>query len=308
MTQPKHRIDIIATLCCAGFVACWTVGSLQIEYLTAEVDVWTQNAARYTVACLFWMPFLLYHVRRQHVPKRLWVAAIPVFCANLIMQVCWGASFYHADPGFITLLNKTSVIWVASFSLTFFADERGLLKSIYFWLGLCCSITGVVGVIAFQEKLSFHASFWGAFFPIASSVTWACYTLLAKVMFKNTDSRINFAVITLYMVVGLGMLAVLFGRPVQLLDMDAAGWANLVSSGITAIALAHVFYYIAIQRIGATIPAMTLLSTPLFTIIASRLIFGEILTAAQLAFGAILVTGAAAAILAQRDLKTLNRK
>jgi drug/metabolite transporter (DMT)-like permease len=302
MTQ-HHRIDIIASLCCAGFVACWTIGSLQIEYLTAEVDVWTQNAARYTVACLFWLPFLLYHVRRKHVPGRLWAAAIPVFCANLIMQVCWASSFYHADPAFITLLNKTSVIWVAGFSLIFFADERALLKSVYFWLGLLCSVTGVVGVIAFQQNLSFHTSFWGAFFPIASSVTWAGYTILAKVMFKNTDSRINFAVITLYMVFGLGTLAGIFGKPAQLLDMDAKGWFNLVTSAVSAIALAHVFYYIAIQRIGATIPAMTLLSTPLFTIIASRLIYGEVLTAAQLAFGAVLVTGAAAAILAQKDLQ-----
>lgn len=306
MTHHKHRIDIIASLCCAGFVGCWVIGSLQIEYLTTELDAWTQNAGRYTVACLFWLPFLLYHVRRRHVPKRLWAAAVPVFAANMVMQVCWALAFYHADPGFITLLNKTAVIWVAGFSLIFFADERALIKSVYFWIGLACSITGVVGVIAFQENLSFSTSFLGAFFPVASSIAWAVYTLTAKVMFHKTDSRINFAVITLYMVFGLGMLALLFGRPGQLLRMEPKGWFNLVTSGISAIALAHVFYYIAIQRIGATIPAMTLLSTPLFTIIASRLIFGEILTAAQLAFGAILVTGAAAAILAQRDLKKSN--
>ncbi|MBL7215406.1 MAG: DMT family transporter [Phycisphaerae bacterium] len=303
MTTHKHRIDLIASLCCLGFIGCWTVGSLQIEYLTTKVDVWTQNFGRYSVACLFWMPFLFRQIHQKRLPVKLWAAAIPVACANMVMQVCWGGSFYHAEPGFITLLNKTAVIWVAGFSLIFFADERGLLKSVYFWIGLFCSITGVVGVIAFQEKLSLRTSFWGAFFPIASSIAWAVYTLLAKVMFKNTDSRINFSVITLYMVAGLGTLAFLFGKPAQLLDMNAKGWFNLITSGISAIALAHVFYYIAIQRIGATIPAMTLLSTPLFTIVTSRLIFHEMLTRSQLAFGAILITGAAAAILAQRDLQ-----
>ena len=302
MTTQKHRIDIIASLCCLGFVGCWTVGSLQIEYLTSKIDVWTQNFGRYSVACLFWMPFLFYHIRQKRLPVKLWTAAIPVFCANMVMQTCWGASFYYADPGFITLLNKTSVIWVAAFSLIFFTDERHLSKSVYFWIGLCCSLTGVAGVIAFQENLSFRTSFSGAFFPIASSITWACYTLLAKVMFKNVDSRLSFSVITIYMTAGLGMLAVLFGHPGQLLDMNVKGWFNLVTSGISAIALAHVFYYIAIQRIGATIPAMTLLATPFCTIIASRLIYGEILTGAQLAFGAVLIIGAAAAILAQRDL------
>lgn len=303
MNKHKHHFDIIATLCCAGFVGCWTIGALQIEYLTGELDVWTQNFGRYTVACLFWMPFLLYHLGRGRVPRRLWLAAIPVFAGNMVMQVCWAGSFYFAEPGFIALLNKTSVIWVAGFSLIFFVDERALLKSVYFWIGLSCSLSGLVGVILFQEGFSVRTSLGGAILPIASSIAWAVYTLTAKVMFKGIDSRISFAVMTLYMVAGLGTLTVIFGTPSQLAAMDIKGWANLVSSGISAIALAHVFYYIAIHRIGATIPAMTLLATPFCTIIASRLVYGETLTLGQLAFGAVLISGAAAAILAQRDLK-----
>ena len=308
MTPHKHRIDIIASLCCLGFVGCWTIGSLQIEYLTGELDVWTQNFGRYSVACLFWLPFLLHHLRRGTVPKRLWLAAVPVFAANMVMQSCWAGGFYFAEPGFITLLQKTSIIWVASFSLIFFIDERALLKSVFFWIGLSCSLVGVVGVVLFQKDFSLQTSLGGAILPIASSIAWAIYSLTAKVMFKGIDSRMSFAVITLYMAAGLGILAVVFGTPSQLIHMDMKGWANLITSGISAIALAHVFYYIAIQRIGATIPAMTLLATPFSTIIASRLVFGETLTAGQLTFGAILITGAAAAICAQRDLHKTEKK
>jgi drug/metabolite transporter (DMT)-like permease len=296
MTHHKHRFDIIASLCCVGFVSCWTIGSLQIEYLTGELDVWTQNFGRYGVACLFWLPFLLHHLRRGTVPKRLWLAAIPVFAGNMIMQSCWGGSFYYADPGFITLLQKTSIIWVASFSLIFFIDERALLKSVFFWIGLCCSLTGVIGVILCQQDFSFQTSLRGAILPVVSSIAWAVYSLTAKVKFKGIDSRISFAAMTIYMTVGLGMLSLLFGNPSQLVEMDVKGWANLVTSGVSAIALAHVFYYVALHRIGATIPAFC-------TILASRLVFGETLTSGQLAFGSILIIGAAAAILAQRDLQ-----
>ncbi len=298
----KVRIDVIASLCCAGFISCWTVGSMQIEYLTGQVDVWTQNFARYSVACLFWLPFLICHLKQGKVNSGLWKRAVPVVAANIVMQCCWAGAFYHAEPGFITLVNKTAVIWVASLSILFFVDERRLLRSIYFWIGLFCSIAGVAGVIIFQSDLSFKTSFWGAFLALASSISWAFYSILAKSAFKHDDSRISFSVITIYMVAGLGALAFVFGKPGELLDMNVKGWVNLLTSGIISIAVAHVFYYIAIKRIGATIPAMTLLSTPLVTIIASRLIFGEILTASQLAFGAVLICGAAAAILAQRDL------
>lgn len=302
MTGRKHRIDLIASLCCVGFVSCWTIGSLQIEYLTGKLDVWTQNFGRYSIACLFWMPFLVYRFHRGLVPRRLWLAAIPVFAGNMIMQSCWGGSFYYADPGFITLLNKTSIIWVAGFSMILFVDERALLKSVYFWIGLCCSLTGVIGVILCQKDFSFQTSLRGAILPISSSIAWAIYTLTAKVKFKGIDSRISFAVMTVYMAAGLGTLSLLLGKPSQLVAMDAKGWINLVSSGVSAIALAHVFYYVALQRIGATIPAMTLLATPFCTILASRLVFGEQLTGGQLAFGSVLIIGAGAAICAQRDL------
>jgi hypothetical protein len=82
--------------------------------------------------------------------KRRW----PTSC-NMVMQTCWAGSFYFAEPGFITLLNKTSIIWVAGFSLIFFVDERALLKSVYFWIGLLCSWVGIIGVIRFQADFRF---------------------------------------------------------------------------------------------------------------------------------------------------------
>ncbi len=303
MTPGKQRFDTIAGLCCLGFLSCWTVGSLQIEYLTRYVDVWTQNFARYVVACLFWLPVLIVNIRKGNVSGRLWLWALLPMGANVIMQTCWAGSFYHGEPGFVMLLNKSSVIWVAGFSIFFFAEERALLKSRFFWLGLSCSITGVVGVILYQPDLSLKTSFWGAFLAVASSMSWAVYIILAKIAFRNIDSRLGFSMITVYMVFVMAALGFALGEPAQLLDLHAKGWITLVTSAIISIALGHVFFYVAIKRIGATIPSMTLLSSPFITFLASRVIFDEHLTAAQLTFGVILVSGAAAAICAQRDLQ-----
>ena len=303
MTLNNRRFDIVASLCCLGFLSCWTIGALQLEYLSRVMDVWTQNFARYSVACLFWLPLLVSHIRKDHFDHRIWKWALLPTAANIVMQTCWAGAFYHAEPGFVMLLNKSSVIWVAGFSLFFFADERALLKSVFFWFGLTCSIVGVAGVIVFQENLSFETSFWGAFLGVASSMAWAVYIILAKIAFRETDSRIGFSVITIYMVIVLGVMAFVLGNPVESFQLNGKAWMNLVTSAIGSIALAHVMFYVAIKRIGATIPSMTLLSAPFITIIVSRFIFGELLTKTQLIFGIILVSGAAAAILAQRDLQ-----
>lgn len=302
MTGRNHRIDMIASLCCVGFLSCWTIGAVQIKYLTGYVDVWTQNLARYTVACLFWLPFLFWSVRRGSVDRLLWKRAIWPAAANIVHQITWAGAFYFAKPAFVILMTKTSLIWLAAFSIPFFVEERALVKSFYFWLGLVCSGVGVAGVIIFQKGFSFETSFWGAFLGLSCSVLWALYTILVKIAFRNTDSRVSFSVITIYSLAGLAALAFVFGKPVQLLEMDAMGWMYVIVSAVTSIALAHVFFYVAIRRIGVTIPSMTLLSTPVITLVVSRILFQETLTLMQWTFGAILITGGAGAILAQRDI------
>ena len=130
MTGRSHRIDVIASLCCVGFLVCWTIGAIQIKYLTGYVDAWTHNWARYCVACLFWLPFLFWGIRRGSVDRRLWKRAIWPAAANIIMQCTWAGAFYFAKPAFVMLLTKSSLIWVAAFSILFFAEERGLLKAL----------------------------------------------------------------------------------------------------------------------------------------------------------------------------------
>ena len=62
-------------------------------------------------------------------------------------------------------------------------------------------------------------------------------------------------------------------------------------------------YYVAIKRIGATIPAIILLSLPFAVLALSRIVFGEVLNGFQLVFGTILIVGAGFAIWAQQHLK-----
>ena len=298
-----RKIDAPATLACLCVLAFWTVGAIFIKFLTGFVDVWTQNLLRYLAACVFWLPLLVITVRKKGLERDIWRRAVLPAAVNVVMQSLSIATYYYLNPGFIMLLMQSAVIWIAGFSLVFFAEERALVKSKRFWLGIGLSVVGVIGVMLFKEDLAADRTMVGIVIALCAAVMWGVYTVTVKIAFKNIDSRRGFSVISIYTVIGLGVLAFVFGKPLACLRMSAWPWACIVISGILCIGISHVLYYVAIKRIGATIPAIILLSLPFAVLALSRIVFGEVLNGFQLVFGTILIVGAGFAIWAQQHLK-----
>lgn len=298
-----RKLDTTATLACIGSLLCWSIGPIFIKYLTGYLDVWTQNLLRYSAACIFWIPFLLFSVKKKSFDKNIWRKALVPAVANIIMQCLWASAFYYINPAFMSLLGKSSIIWITTLSFIFFADERALAKSRRFWIGLALCVTGVLGVMLFKKDFAAANTLTGIAIGLAAAFGWAIYTITARVAFKDTDSRISFSVITIYTVAGLLILALIFGRISDCTKMPAWPWACVVISGIISIALSHVFYYTALRRIGATIPSTVLLSSPFIVLSISYFVFAESLNIFQLFFGSILIVGSALAIWAQQHLK-----
>jgi drug/metabolite transporter (DMT)-like permease len=188
---------------------------------------------------------------------------------------------------------------VSLFSLTLFADERPLVRSPLFWTGAVLSLTGLAGVILCNPHFGSATTWTGIALALGASLAWAGYTISAKIVFAHTDSRLSFAVITVYTVIGLSVLAMLFGEPSRLHDLKLREVSYIVFSGIISIALAHVCFYAAIRRIGATIPSMINLLTPFCVLVLSSVIFKERLTGGQWVFGIALLTGIALAVRAR---------
>jgi drug/metabolite transporter (DMT)-like permease len=297
------RIDTVATAACLGALSCWALGPIFIKYLAGSVDSWTQNAVRYVVACLFWLPFLVHTIARGRFAPATWRRALVAARAKIVMQILWAAGFYKLGPAFLTLLSKTSVVWVALFSLLFFAEERPLARSPRFWLGFLLSVTGVFGVLYFSGGISSQAQLVGIMIGLTQALTWGLYTISVRICVRGIDSRVSFAVISIYTTAGLWVCAGLFGRPAQALALSVGGWVAVVVSAVTAIALGHVFYYTAIQRIGATIPMLVILAQPFLVFSMSSVFFHERLNALQLVCGVILLLGSASSIWAQQHLK-----
>jgi len=300
----NKKFDTAATLAILGALLFWSVGPNLIKYLTEYLDCWTQNMLRYLAACLFWLPFLLIKLREKQIQKSVWKSALIPAGANVVMQTLWAAAFYYIEPAFMNLLVKSSVVWIAAFSIICFAQERPLAKSKYFWAALVLSTAGVIGVLVFKENFAAVRTVTGIVLTLTCAFMWAVYTITVKIALKNTDSRIGFGVISIYTTLGLSVLAFIVGKPGRCLAMPIWPWVVVIISGVTSIGLAHVLYYISIKRIGAAIPSLLLLVSPFTVLAISSTAFGESLNFWQLMFGVMLLVGSALAILAQRSLRT----
>ncbi len=299
----KYRIDKVATACCLGALLFWALGPILITYLSDSMGSWTQNALRYTVGCLFWLPVLAYFMHTGRFDRRTWRLALWPAAANLAMQALWAESFYHIGPAFAVLLSKTSVLWVAAFSLIFFPDERPLVRSLRFWTGLALSAVGVFGVLYFKEDFAAAGTIRGVAIGLVCALMWAIYTLSVKIKLRDIDARVSFAVVSLYTSIGLWVGAFIFAGPSECLTLGVRPWIAVVVSSITAISLAHVLYYVAIQRIGTTVPVLVVLSQPLLVFSISSVVFHERLAGLQVLFGLVLLLGAGISVLAQEHIK-----
>jgi len=302
--KPHRRVNIAATSACLGALSGWSLGPIFIKYLTGFLDSWTQNALRYSVACLFWLPFLLFSIKTKRLDARVWRKALVPAAANVVMQCLWAAAFYYIGPAFMVLLTKTNVLWVAAFSLVVFPEERVLVKSKRFWMGLTLSLTGLAGVMYYQVNAEEARTTMGIAIALTAAFTWGIYTISAKIAFTDIDSRSAFSVTSLYTAAGLSVLSLFFGRPADCMQMGAWQWVCVVVSAVVAIAFAHTVYYAAMRRIGATIPALVILAQPLIVLAMSSVVFGESFNIQQLFFGVILLAGSGFAIWAQQHLKS----
>lgn len=283
-------------------VLSWGSGPVFIRFLTGYLDAWSQNFWRYATAMVFWLPFVFIAMRRGQISRQVWKWALIPGIANVAMQCFWGWTFYFIEPGLGSLISRSSLIWTMIFSLVYFADERPLVKSVRFWMGIILSIAGLVGVVVLKEGFTARATMIGTMLMLGAGITWAVYSLAIRILFKDVDSRVGFSIVCIYTTMGLAVVAIVFGKPGQLFGLTVWPWACVIISAVLSIAMAHTFYYSSMRRIGATIPAVMLQLSPFATLVLSMPLMGEKMNLLQWVSGVVLVAGSILAIWSQEHL------
>jgi O-acetylserine/cysteine efflux transporter len=269
-----------------------------LRYLRHAVpDGFTTNLVRYPISTLLYIPLIVAVVRRQSLGT-FWKAALLPAAVNIVGQTLFAVSLYHMEAGMMSLLVRISVVWSILGAFLLFPDERRLARLPRFWLGAVLAVAGFV-LMAFIGQDAAEVSGLGKLIVFMCSIFWGLYDITVRWTMRDLHPLVVFGVIGNYTSIGLILMAPL-GEPASVLRLTAGDATLLVVSAFVGIAAAHGMYYVAIQRLGVAVSAITLLFTPFVSTVGEWMYLDEGMTPLQWAGGVILVLGAATALLARQ--------
>jgi drug/metabolite transporter (DMT)-like permease len=288
-------------------VLCWCTVPLFIKYFTHFFDKHTQNALRYSVAAVFWLPALALMLRSGRIGRGIWTAAIFPSAVNTIAQVTWAWSLYYLDPAIVAFSIQINAVWANILAMWFFRDERGLVRQRVFWLGALASSAGFLLTMGGLPDFWSHNALTGLAIIMVGSIPWGLYPVSVRRNMMNYPPVAAFAVIALYTAVACDALMLGFGQPhaVFVVSWQVLGWVAI--SAVLGIGIAHVVYYDALNRLGVAVTAGILLLNPFCTAVLSVLMGWESLRPVQWTGGVGLVAGTALLVYAKHRLGRVPR-
>lgn len=286
----------------------WSSVPLFLKRFTDDIDLWTSNGWRYGFSALLWLPVVLIGFHRRTLARPIWIAAVVPGVVNSIGQVFFVWAHYKIDPAVLTFGLRTQIVFVAFGAYMLFPQERAVLRSRGFWVGLGLVVVGVVGTILFAETRPSAEEWAGIGMAILSGFFFAAYGLSVRWYMKGFGSVVSFAVISLYTAGVMVALMLMLARPGEAfafpggaaLDLSASLFFLLLLSAVVGIALGHVFYYISIARLGVAVSSGVIQLQPFLVGVGAYVFFGTVLTATQWVSGLLAVAGAMVMLATQR--------
>ncbi len=293
MTHDSKPVAI-GTLTIVLTLVAWSSVPLFLRHFVDLIDPWTSNGWRYGFSALLWAPVLVIGLLSGRLRPGLWRAAIVPSIVNAVGQVTFVCAHYQIEPGLLSFGLRSQIIFAAVGAYLLFPDERRVIRSWSYVLGVIVVIAGTSGALLMGKERPDAAATLGILLAIASGLLFAFYALAVRKYMRGTNSVVAFAVISQYTAAAMVVLMLLFGRRsgVEAIELERSEFLLLLLSAVIGIALGHVLYYMSIARLGVAVSTGVLQLFPFVVAIASLFLFGEVLTTAQWISGSGAIAGA----------------
>jgi drug/metabolite transporter (DMT)-like permease len=172
----------------------------------------------------------------------------------------------------------------------FFREEVTFIK----WIGIFVSIIGAATVLThgnFSTFLSGNTWGLGEVLIMGCVLSWTVYTLLGKVALRTMPALSLSAYSALAGAALLLLPALQQGLVTELAHVSWQSLTAVVYMGSTATALGFIWYYEAVQKIGATKAAVVGNLTPVFAALIAVTLLGEELTWTTIVGGTMVLVG-----------------
>jgi len=246
---------------------------------------------RYVVACValliaaFALEGGLPRLTRQQWFATFLLGLLGVFAYNLFFM---GAleRLPASRAALIIALNPVITITISSIVLKERLSPRR-------WVGVAIALAGVWIVISHGDIISIASAGvgLGELFMLCAVISWALYTVIGRKVLTGLSpiAATNYAALF-----GTLLLGVLAARDFDTLRASQFDWrmiAALLYLGVGGTALAFVWYYTSIKKMGASVTSIFNNLVPVFGVAIGMLVLGEKLLPSMLVGGAVAIVG-----------------
>jgi drug/metabolite transporter (DMT)-like permease len=271
--------------------AIWGGTFVGAKYVLASLTPLMGSFARYViaVAALLVAAFVLER-GLPRLTRTQWIGtfvlgALGVFAYNLFFM---GA--VHRLPAsraaLIIALNPVITIVISAFV---FGDKLRPHR----WVGILVALIGVWIVVSHGEVMSVASAGvgMGELMMLCAVTSWALYTVIGRKLLVGLSplAATNYAAIW-----GTLMLGLVAAPHIHELSAEQFGWKVVVALlylGVLGTALAFVWYYISIKKLGTAVTSIFTNLVPVFGVLISVLLLGEPLLVSMLVGGAVAIAG-----------------
>jgi drug/metabolite transporter (DMT)-like permease len=261
------------------------------KYVVQTLSPLMGSFARYVVACaaLLVAAFVL----ERGLPRLTRAQFFGTFVLGLLGVFAYNLFFMGAldqlpasRAALIIALNPVITITISAYA---FGDRLRPRR----WAGVGIALCGVWVVVTHGEisRLASAGLGLGELFMLCAVTSWALYTVIGRKMLNDLSplGATNYAALW-----GTLLLALVAAPQLGELRADQFTWRvvlALLYLGIFGTALAFVWYYISVKKLGTAVTSIFTNLVPVFGVAISVLLLGEPLLPSMLIGGAIAIVG-----------------
>lgn len=256
-----------------------------------NIDPIALGFARAVLASVFMAPFFW---KARHTTKwtpRDWRRVIFIGLGlNAIAIICEYMGTHYTTAANATLIIATESVF-SVFLAVLILKESLHKESI---IGGVVALTGVA-LVMLRNILHFEvhggAGLFGDALVVCSVVCWGFFTILSKQVLDHSSPIYALFFINIFASVSLGVVSGAQGTLAPMLEMDAYTWAAVLYLGLICSGGGFLLYFTALKLLPASIVVLTLTLIPVFGVVFSIVLLGEILTLPQMIGGTSIICG-----------------
>jgi drug/metabolite transporter (DMT)-like permease len=283
----RHRLGSADVLLLAT-VLVWSFHFVVIKYaLDHGFPALVYATIRFGVGSLIFATFTYGIEGTLRVGRRdLWILGGAVALAMYLNQISFATAIDLSTASIVALLFGTVPIFVALIAWRL-GTERPHARH---WVATALSFGGVA-LVASGAGGGLSGDLGGILIGLVAPITWAFYSVVAAPLLRRYSPYRISAVVGLAATVPLAVTAAPTIASEEWSAVTGLAWAGLAYSTLLAFVVTNVFWFRAIEKVGANRASLYSNLQPFLGALFAVLVLGETLGALQIAGGVVIAAG-----------------